>query len=130
LHFYLTDEAQTKSQHSIRVDLSSEARIRYPDAEVRSRRVFMSGSDASPSSGPTVVTHQTAPADPAPAYDSGSQSAPRRRVAVNEDSSGPVINTVETPETPTDAPAQPQPATPSAQPKGWPRAAPNTSNPN
>jgi VWFA-related protein len=134
LHFYLTDEAQSKSQHSIRVDLSSEARIRYPDAEVRSRRVFMSGSDASPSSGPTVVTHQTAPADPAPAYDSDSQQAPKRRVAVNEDSSGPVINTVETPDTPTTdapAPAQPQPqSAPATQPKGWPRAAPNTSNPN
>jgi VWFA-related protein len=134
LHFYLTDEAQAKSQHSIRVDLASEARIRYPDAEVRSRRVFMSGSDSSPTSGPTVVTHQTAPADPVPAYDSGPQPSRKRRVAVNEDSSGPIINTVETPDTQTtDASpqAQPQPqTTPVAQPKGWPRATPNTANPN
>jgi VWFA-related protein len=133
LHFYLTDEAQAKSQHSIRVDLSAEARIRYPDAEVRSRRVFMSGSDSNPTSGPTVVTHQTAPADPAPRYDPGSQPTLKRRVAVNEDSSGPVINTVETPDTQTaDAPAQPQPqpqATPTTQPKGWPRATPNPANP-
>ncbi len=134
LHFYLSDEAQTKSQHAVRVDLSPEARIRYPDAEVRSRRVFMSGSDANPTSGPTVVTHQTAPAATPPTYDGGSQPPARRRVAVNEDSSGPVINTVETPETQTPdaaAPAQPQPkATPAAQAKGWPRATPNTSNPN
>jgi hypothetical protein len=136
LHFYLTDEAQAKSQHSVRVDLSQEARMRYPDAEVRSRRVFMSGSDANPTSGPTVVTHQTAPADPAPTYDNGSQSqpSPKRRVAVNEDSSGPVINTVETPDAQTpDAPPPPQPQpqnTPAPQPKGWPRATPNTTNPN
>lgn len=134
LHFYLTDEAQAKSQHSIRVDLSSEARIRYPGAEVRSRRVFMSGSDSNPTSGPTVVTHQTAPADPAPAYDSGSQPTLKRRVAVNEDSSGPVINTVETPDTQTtDAPSPPQPQpqiTPATQPKGWPRATPTPANPN
>jgi hypothetical protein len=126
LHFYLSDEAQNKSQHSIRVDLSSEARIRFPDAEVRSRRVFMSGSDADGSSAPTVITHQTAPLDRAPAYDSTQQPAPRRRVAVNEDSSGPVINTVETPDAQTtDPPAQPQPqTTPPAQAKGWPRATP------
>jgi VWFA-related protein len=133
LHFYLTDEAQAKSQHSIRVDLSPEARIRYPDAEVRSRRVFMSGSDSNPTGGPTVVTHQTAPADdPTPAYSGGSQPTPKRRVAVNEDSSGPVINTLETPEAQTtDAPSpQPQPQpTPAAQSKGWPRVTPGTAPP-
>ena len=30
LHFYMPEEAQAKTHHDIRVDLSTEARIRYP----------------------------------------------------------------------------------------------------
>ncbi len=133
LHFYLAEEAQAKTSHNIRVDLSTEARIRFPEAEVRSRRVFMSGSDSDQKSGPTVVTHQTAPSDPIPGDDGSSQpTVKRRRVAVNEDSSGPVINTVGTESS--DTQPQTQTTTPTAQqaqpPKGgWPRATPST-NPN
>ena len=97
LHFLLADESIAKSSHTIRVDLSAEARIRFADAEVRSRRVFMgSGSDVS--GGPTVITHQNAPTDPIPGEDS-TPSLPsttkRRHVAVNEDSSGPAVNTID-----------------------------------
>jgi hypothetical protein len=126
LHFYMPEEAQAKAQHSIRVDLSTEARIRFPDAEVRSRRVFMhDGSNES--SGPTVITRQTAPAQPSPANDDTLQmpaSSKRRHVAVNEDSSGPAVNTIDPQNG--DAPATPpQPAAiPSKSPPskgGWPR---------
>ena len=138
LHFYLAEEAQAKSDHNIRVDLSTEARIRFPDAEIRSRQVFMSGG-SNANSGPTVITHQTAPSDPIPGDDSSNSSSQsttrRKRVAVNEDSSGPVVNTVDPPstDTPTPPAAQTVPAqtTTPAQPApkgGWPRANPNTGN--
>lgn len=134
LHFYMTEDAQAKSSHDIRVDLGTEARIRFPGAEVRSRRVFMSGADSDQKSGPTVITKQTAPSDPIPGDDGSSQpTLKRRRVAVNEDSSGPVINTVSTDSEDSAVPAQtPQPApasTPAPVPKntGWPKAPPSPS---
>ncbi len=129
LHFYMPEEAQAREQHSIRVDLSTEARIRYPEAEVRSRRVFMSGG-SNESSGPTVVTHQTAPSDPIPGEgdsNSSQPSAKRRRVAVNEDSSGPVVNTSDpqsssdTPAPAQTAPTQTAPAQTTTPKGGWPR---------
>jgi VWFA-related protein len=136
LHFYLSEEAQGKSQHTIRVDLSPEARIRYPEAEVRSRRVFMGGG-SNESSGPTVVTHQTAPADPIPGEgDSSNPTTKHKRVAVNEDSSGPAGSSVGPPSSDDSAPSQSAPAQPApaqaspaktapsqAPPQGgWPRA--------
>jgi hypothetical protein len=86
LNFYLSGE-QAQGQHSVRVDLSEEARIRFSDAEVRSRRVFMSGV-ASESSGPTVVSHQTAPEYPEPASEGNQPASNQRRVAVSGDASG------------------------------------------
>jgi hypothetical protein len=143
LHFYLTDEAQSHGTHDIRVDLSQQARIRYADAEVRSRRVFMSGDGDNNSSGPTVVTHQTAPVDRTPSDDSPEPTLKRRRVAVNEDSSGPVVNTTEdtisdtsasspsSSSTATPATAAPAPSKAQPQPKGgWPRVDPATDKPN
>jgi len=95
LHFYLSEEAQAKSQHAIRVDLSTEARIRYPEAEVRSRRVFMGGGGSNENSGPTVVTHQTTVSDPIPGEtETAGPSPKRKRVAVNEDESGPAGSSV------------------------------------
>jgi VWFA-related protein len=131
LNFYLNGEAQTQAQHSVRVDLSEEARIRFADAEVRSRRVFLSGASTE-KSGPTVVSHQTAPEYGQPT-DAPVQSDPnQRRVAVSEHSSspdtgpGPSMDTVESPgtnsapqTTPQSTPSQPQPAS------GWPKADPN-----
>jgi hypothetical protein len=122
LHYYLTDGAQDQSRHDIRVDLSSEARIRFHDAEVRSRRVFMAGGSDSESSGPTVVTRQTAPAEPMPIDDSNQPTLKRRRVAVNEDSAGPAVNTVDTPANTRSA------ETPARG--GWPRVDTTTAKPN
>ena len=115
LHFYLADDSIAKSQHDIRVDLSTEARILYPNAEVRSRRIFMGGTNQT--SGPTVVSHQTA-------------------ITVNEDEAGPAGSTVGPPIEDDAAPAAPAP-TPAAQttpaqtaPKGgWPKADPNAPKP-
>jgi VWFA-related protein len=123
LHFYLAGEAQAQAHHTVRVDLSKEVRIRFADAEVRSRRVFMSGA-SDESSGPTVVSHQTVPTDPTPTEDSSQPTLKRRRVAVNEDSSGPAVNTIDAPSADTSTQSQSQTA-PSRPKGGWPRATPN-----
>ncbi len=124
LHFYMPgEEVQSQGQHSVRVDLSSEARIRFSNADVRSRRVFMSGA-TNERSEPTVVSHQTAPAERAPIQDPAAQpTTNRHRVAVNEDSSGPDVNIMDGPSSDSPAPSQPQ--NPPPQPKGgWPNVTP------
>jgi hypothetical protein len=139
LHFYLADDSIAKSQHDIRVDLSTEARILYPNAEVRSRRIFMGGTNQT--SGPTVVSHQTAITDPIPGEEDVHlrPEAKRKRVAVNEDEAGPAGSTVGPPSEDDAAPAASTAptATPTAQtapaqtaPKGgWPKADPNAPKP-
>lgn len=132
LHFYMPEEAQAKTQHNIRVDLTTEARIRYPEADVRSRRVFIGGSKES--SGPMVVTHQTALSDPIPGdsgvYNSNSPNQKHKRIAVNEDDAGPAGSTVGPPSQDDSAtssapsaaaPAPATTATPSSK-GGWPTA--------
>jgi VWFA-related protein len=99
LHFYFPDGSS--DQRSVRVDLSQEARMRYLDAEVRSRRVFISGGGSLERAGPTVVTRAQAAnknADSTPVRDqtTGTETPTpgRRSVAVNEDS-GPRVNTID-----------------------------------
>ena len=125
LHFYMPEGSSDKTQHSIRVDLATEARILNPNAEVRARRIFMGGKDET--SGPTMVTHQTAITGSLPGEDNGptiSNPGPRRKhVAVNEDSVGPAGSSVGPPSdddsTPTPATSTPPPAPPKG---GWPTA--------
>lgn len=150
LHFYLPEGMTAADRQSVRVDLSQDARLRYQDAEVRSRRVFMSGG-AAEKSAPTVVARGPAPGErssqpattassPGQTQSSGTQAGtsdsttPKRRsVAVNEDSGSPV-NTVIPDETDVDT-SQPakHPASqtpPQPAPKGgWPKANQETSNP-
>jgi hypothetical protein len=134
LHFYLSEDAQAKSQHNIRVDLSTEARIRYPEADVHSRRVFMGGGSTE-SGGPTVVTHQTAISDPIPGEGDAatSSSTKHKRVAVNEDSSGSAGSSVGPPSADDSAPAQTTPAqtAPAQSPNkgGWPKTDQTTGKP-
>jgi hypothetical protein len=111
LHFNASEGANPGGQKSVQVELSQQARIRYRDAEVRSRRVYLSGGSGD-RNGPTVVTRAQEPAnannDPSPTNKSPSQDQTqpkRRRVAVNDDSG-------------TQPTIQPQPT----QQGGWPRA--------
>ncbi len=150
LHFYLPEGMTAADRQSVRVNLSRDARLRYQDAEVRSRRVFMSG-EAGEKSGPTVVARGPAPGErssqPATTASSANQTqssgtqagtndstTPKRRsVAVNEDSGSPV-NTVIPDETNVDTsqPAnRPTSQTPAQTPPkgGWPKANEDTSNP-
>ena len=130
--FYNWPEGVAPGQErNIVVDLSPEARRRYPDAEVHYRRAYMSGN-SDRDHGPTIVRH--APADPdysAPATSvsrstSSDDPAPtrRRRVAVNEDGS-PISGTSDdsTPAAvqPAGRDTSPAPASPSG---GWPKATP------
>lgn len=115
LHFLLPDGVAAGSER-IDVQLSEQARRRYPDARLRFRRAVSSGlpSDAEP----VVISQSPADSDPdpAPASESTAQK-PRRRVAVNDGSGssrGPVIATESGSGTATSSPATSPAATQSA----------------
>ncbi len=95
LYFNLPEGVRAGQERNIQVDLSPAARRRYPDAEVRYRRVYMTpGGD--PNASPLMVTHAPSNRDySTPSASSGgtdnsasdAQPVRRRRAAVNEDGS-------------------------------------------
>ncbi|MBS1873326.1 MAG: VWA domain-containing protein [Acidobacteria bacterium] len=95
LHFYAPTGVKGGEQRNLSVTLSASARQRYPDAEVRFRRVYMVPDGVGPAPGPAsqgVVA--VAPGAEAPvvvrasSVDVSDSPAPfRRRRAVNEDGS-------------------------------------------
>jgi VWFA-related protein len=98
LYFNLPEGVKPGQERNIEVDLTSAARRRYSDAEVRYRRVYMTpegGSAASPAKVTRAPSNREYPASQdssASSVDRSSaatQDAPvkRRRVAVNEDGS-------------------------------------------
>lgn len=136
LHFYLPEGAKSVDLQSVQVELSQQARVRYRDAEVRSRRVYMSGGAAGDRTGPTVITRSQRPADTtiyppaAPADQTSDQNVPkRRRVAVNDDS-GPRVNTVDPDSSSSGWPVETPSTAPPQQHRGWPRADQQSTNPN
>lgn len=90
LYFNLPDGVRPGQERNIEVDLTAVARRRYPDAEVRYRRVYMTPEGGSGVS-PAQVTRAPANRDYSSVDQSNNaaQDAPvkRRRVAVNEDGS-------------------------------------------
>jgi len=149
LYFYVPD-GMTAAPGSVEVGLSQEARIRFHDADIHYRRVYMAGGkDGGEQAGPTLVrranpTYSSQP-DPEPALSESVPTSKGRRVAVNEDSGSPV-NTIDTDSgqpalngpspvqsqagqsTPAKTqPGQTQPGqTQSGQTTGWPKANPST----
>jgi VWFA-related protein len=127
LNFYFPPGSPDHSP--VRVDLSQEARIRYMDAEVRSRQVFFSGNASGERAGPTIVT-RAEPADTTASSTSQDQSSTdttshrRRSVAVNEEY-GPVVNTVDS----DSGSAHSQPDTPAKQGATAPSQAPDNQPP-
>jgi hypothetical protein len=139
LYFYVPDGV-TASAGSVEVGLSQEARIRFHDADIHYRRVYMAGGKGgSEQAGPTLVrranpNYSSEPEPQLPVLESTPDSK-GRRVMVNEDSGSPV-NTIDTDSgqpalgTPSNSPSQ----SPSGQTKtqsgksqtapntGWPRA--------
>jgi VWFA-related protein len=124
LYFYLPEGAKSADRRNIEVNLAQQASIRFQEAEIRYRRVYLSGGSGEERTGAAAITH---------AHDSGAasqsvssqptlnQTPSGRRVAVNEDSQGPSINMI-SPD-PDDAAGQTTPATAKQTPAstGWPR---------
>ncbi|HTW66439.1 MAG TPA: VWA domain-containing protein [Bryobacteraceae bacterium] len=93
LYFNLPEGSQPGDERNIQVDLSRDARVVYPDAEVHYRRTSMASHDSDRDDAPVHITR--APADspdpslsnstPSDSSDSTAPSQHHRRVAVNED---------------------------------------------
>jgi hypothetical protein len=88
LYFSLPEGVQAGQERNIEVELAPETRRRFPEAEVRYRRAYMSAG-GNRENGPAQVTRAPSDNASAPASsnttDSGSPAPHRRRVAVNED---------------------------------------------
>jgi hypothetical protein len=150
LYFYMPEGSRQTGQGTVKVDLSQEAKLRYQDAEIHYRRVYMSGSGSDERPGPMVVTRAQQPVD-TPSQDQNTldpSTSKRRSVAVNEDSE-PRVNTIDVDsdtsnQEGTRSPAQPaqtpqrstqtaKPSAPTSPPPdqapkgGWPRATQKTS---
>jgi VWFA-related protein len=84
MHFKLPEGVKPGQEGDIEVQLSAEARRRYPDAQVRFNRVSLRDSDAAPvsssSDDPVVVSKAPLPASPP------GLSSPRRRPGVSDGS--------------------------------------------
>jgi VWFA-related protein len=148
LYFYIPEGAKPADQQSVQVDLSRDARLRYRDAETRSRRVYIMAGDSRDNE-PAVVARRQEPSNTSvdPPASQDETTPKRRKVAVNDDA-GPRVNTVDTgggssseqasPPPAASAPSVPNtpaapntpPAVPVPQHGGWPRANPQNSNPN
>lgn len=99
LYFYVPNGAAA-APGSVEVGLSQEARIRFHDADIHYRRVYMAGakSGGGEQSGPTLVrranpTYSSQP-DPEPTLPQTTSTPRGRRVMVNDDSGSPV-NTID-----------------------------------
>lgn len=100
LYFNLPDGVRPGQERNITLDLSSAARQRYRDAEVRYRRVYMTPDAGGAGASPTLVTHAPADTGYSTSRDAASSAdstnsagqdtttpSRRRRVAVNQDGS-------------------------------------------
>ena len=133
LYFYVPEGVSTSDPGSVKVDLSEQGRVQFGEAEIRYRRVYMSGTGAKETTGAAEVTRVHTPAtsidDATPVHsDRPASSTTRRRAAVSDDSS-PVVNTVEpdadsSSESKPSVPAISPSSTPTPQSEGWPQAKP------
>lgn len=135
LHFYLPEGSKLGDQSTVQVDLSREARLRYQNAEVRYRRVYILGSGSGAGPGSRVITRSQQPTETReqPTVSVDDSMPKRRRVAVDEDL-GPHVNTVNQGDDRTSQPADssaaqtvqqpspaPQPNKQAPRSGGWPR---------
>lgn len=122
LHFYLPDGVKPGEERNIEVELANSAARRYPNADVRFRRVYVSpGGSADPgpsSSEPTVIS-----SSPAPAPDTSDDPVPglrRRRPRAVSEPDGP---RAQLPATTTNGTLSPEPESSTANHSqgGWRR---------
>ncbi len=126
LHFYAPGTARKGQERNIQVDLASNARRRYPDAEVRYRRVYLApeggGAPAEAGSTPAIVTRAGSEAADRPADTSSSSPGLRRRRAVNEDGSSVGVQPSSSSTAESAAPRATGEAPPTSAPRrGWRR---------
>jgi hypothetical protein len=112
LHFYLPPGVRAGQERDIEVLLADSAKRRYPDAQVRYRRTYVTPEGAVSANGPDApeVVRESARSEPPPPDDAGSSSSgPKRRRGVSDGTSGPKINvgdaTEARPANSTDAPS-------------------------
>jgi hypothetical protein len=95
LYFYLPEGVKGSDQQSLAIDLSQEARLRFQEAEIHYRRVYISGTGSRDRNGPVISRTQerveASAASPPPQPES---TTTHSRSAVNEDSA-PRVNTVD-----------------------------------
>jgi VWFA-related protein len=129
MHFSLPEGVKPGQERDIEVQLSAEARRRYPDAQVRFNRVNLGASDAAPVS---TSTDEPVVVSKAPAPATNTEPVLRRRRGVS-DSSGRSEGPIQTPQSEggwrrSDEPERPAVTPPSAPaaPKtgGWRRVKP------
>ncbi len=127
LFFLLPEGGRGGDARGIQVDLADAARRRFPDAQVRYRRVYQAQGDGATSASPVMVTR--APLSPPPATSEAASDAPvegrRRRTAVDEPNGprGPLIpaagaNPADPPAASTAQPAPAPAPAPAAAPAG------------
>jgi VWFA-related protein len=138
LYFYYPEGKNATGTENVKVDLSNEAKLRYSDAEIHYRHVYMASASGE-QTGTAQVTRTHAPS--ASETDSSSpttQPTPTgRRRAVSDDSSSPVNTVEQDPGTPDksdnakpsqDSNKAPTPTT--DEPRGgWPAADPASTPP-
>ncbi len=81
LHFHLPEGVKPGEEQIIDVQLADAARARYPNAQVRFRRVYLAPGDLRTD---TAVASAAPPAPQTAPADTGDSPRLRRRVAVNE----------------------------------------------
>jgi hypothetical protein len=84
LHFHLPEGVKPGQERDVQVELADAVRRRYPDAEVRYRRVYISPD--STTAGPPVVARASTRGSDSPGNDA-QPPVQKRRPAVN----GPVV---------------------------------------
>ncbi len=142
LFFYLPEGSTSGNQRSVEVEFSNEAKLRFNEAEIRYRRVYMAGSSSGERTGPVVSRVQQLGEISAEPVASQDETTPKRkRNAVNEDAGpgtdAPEIDSEDSTQQTTSPATQPSsPPTQTAQPsaqapqsKGWPRADQSTAPP-
>lgn len=138
LYFNYPEGSDSSTPENVKVDLSNEAKIRFADAEIHYRHVYMA-SNSNHDSGATSVTRTHVPDDSSGTVDPDLPSTTqthRRRPAVSDDS-GSDVNTVSPDSNSSgsnnengNSTASPAPAAkPAASPGGWPSASPDSTAP-
>lgn len=141
LYFNYPEGTNASGPENVKVDLSNEAKMRYADAEIHYRHVYMA-SAAGDRTGTASVTRTHVPVNADPDPDASSptmqNTSPRRRRAVSDDSSS-TVNTVGSDPAPSDTerapansngqPSRQAPPKNDSSPGGWPAAPPDASSP-